>query len=99
MFGDVHGGIIFAFLDHIAGACGNTLGKVAVLVESSIQYMKGISGDGKTIFADAHVTHRGKKIGRIEGRVLDADGSMVAVAHQVFYIKQGEHGTKAAQDI
>jgi acyl-CoA thioesterase len=95
VFGDVHGGILFTFADHIGGACGNTFGNKAVLVESSVHYVKGSSGEGRTIFCEAVLTHRGKKIGRIDARVYEEDGSTIALVHQIFYIKDDEHAAEA----
>ncbi|MBA4418513.1 MAG: hypothetical protein C0392_11495 [Syntrophus sp. (in: bacteria)] len=99
LFGNVHGGILFAFADHTGGACGNTLGKKAVLVESSIHYMKGASGEGKPIFAEAALTHRGKTIGRVDVSIFDEEGNLVAMSHQIFFIKDDVHTTTAAEHI
>ena len=68
VFGTVHGGILFTLADHIGGACGNTLGKKSLLVESSIQFMKGVV-EGETVFAEARLTYKGKKIGRIDIKI------------------------------
>ena len=95
VFGNAHGGIIFTFADHVGGACGNTLGKVAVLVESSIQYMKGVN-DGDNIIAEAVLIHKGKKIGRIDIKVYRQDGDLVALMHSVFYMKNDDHKTKTS---
>ncbi len=90
LFDSVHGGILFTLADHVGGACGNTLGKKAVLVESSMHYVKGISG-GKTIYAEAALTHWGRTIGRIDVKVFDEETNMIALGHQICYIKDDEH--------
>jgi len=90
VFGNAHGGIIFTFADHVGGACGNSLGRVAVLVESSIQYIKG-ANEGETIFAEAKLTHKGKKIGRIDIDIFSENGDLLALMHMVFYMKHDEH--------
>ena len=95
VFGTVHGGILFAFADHIGGACGNTLGKKSVLVESSIQFMKGIT-EGETLFAEARLTHRGKKIGRIDTTIVGENKELVAIMHMVFYIRSDKHTAATA---
>jgi acyl-CoA thioesterase len=92
LFGDAHGGILFALADHVGGACSNTLGKKAVLVESSIHYLRGIS-EGRIIFAEATLTHWGRTIGRIDVRVFDEENNVIALAHQICYIKDDEHET------
>jgi acyl-CoA thioesterase len=94
VFGTVHGGILFTFADHIGGACGNTLGKKSVLVESSIQFMKGIA-EGETIYAEAKLSYKGKKIGRIDTKILRENHEIVAMMHMVFYIRSDEHKRKA----
>lgn len=97
IFGNAHGGILFTFADHVGGACGNTLGKKAVLVESSIQYMKGVP-ENDTVFAEAILTHKGRKIGRIDVKIFSEDGNIVALMHQVFFIKDDDHKTKTTKN-
>ncbi len=97
IFGDIHGGIVYTFADQIGGACGNTLGKKAVLLESSIQYLKGVNGE-KTIFADAALTHIGKTIGRIDVKVYEDDGAVIAIAHQIIFVKEDDHAAKTPED-
>lgn len=95
VFGTVHGGILFTFADHIGGACGNTLGKKSVLVESSIQFMKGIE-EGETLFAEAKLRYRGKKIGRIETEIVRENKEIVALMHMVFYMSSNDHKAKTS---
>ncbi len=90
IFGNAHGGILFAFADHIGGACGNTLGRKAVLVESSIQYMKGVM-ENETVFAEAVLAHKGARIGRIEVKIYKENRDLIAIIHQIFFIKDDEH--------
>jgi len=98
VFGNAHGGILFTLADHVGGACGNSLGKLAVLVESSIQYMKG-AREGETVFADATLIHKGKKIGRIDIKVHREDGDLIALMHMVFYMKSDDHKAKTPKNL
>jgi acyl-CoA thioesterase len=98
IFGSAHGGILFTFADHIGGACGNTLGRKAVLVESSIQYMKGVM-ENETVFAEAVLTHKGARIGRIEVKIYEENMDLIAIIHQIFFIKDDEHKPKVAENI
>ncbi len=98
VFGSVHGGILFTFADHVGGACGNTLGGKAVLVESSIQYMKGAL-EGEVVFAEATVTYTGRKLGRIDVKVHKENGDLMAIVHQIFFIKNDDRETKTTQNI
>ncbi|MDR2018212.1 MAG: PaaI family thioesterase [Syntrophobacterales bacterium] len=97
VFGDLHGGITFAFADHIGGACSNTLPHKTVLLESSIHYTRGTRG--REVFAEAVLTHCGKKIGRVDTKVYDDSGAIVAFIHQIFYIMKDEHAGTASQNI
>jgi acyl-CoA thioesterase len=98
IFGNVHGGILFTLADHVGGACGNSLGKLAVLVESSIQYMKGAK-EGETIFAEATLTHKGNKIGRIDISIFSENGNLLSLMHMVFYMKGDDHKTKTPKNL
>lgn len=98
VFGNAHGGILFTLADHVGGACGNSLGKMAVLVESSIQYMKG-ANEGETVFAEATLIHKGKKIGRIDIKISRENGDLLALMHMVFYMKGDDHKTKTPENL
>ncbi len=90
VFGSAHGGIVFMLADHVGGACGNTLGKKAVNVESSIQYFKPAL-EGMTLFAEACLTYKGKRIGRIEIKITNDKSEEIAVMHTVFFITDEQH--------
>lgn len=94
VFGTVHGGILFTLADHVGGACGNTLGKKSLLIESSMQFMKGVV-EGETVFAEARLIYKGRKIGRIETKIFGKNKEIVAIMHIVFYIGSNEHREKA----
>mgnify|MGYP003730756199 CR=1 FL=1 len=95
VFDSAHGGVIFTLADHIGGACGNTLGKKAVLIESSIQYFKPVF-EGNRVYAEASIIHKGKKIGRLDVKVFTEDSQDVALMHMVFYITHEKHTEKTA---
>ena len=86
VYGDAHGGIIFTFADQLGGACAAAEGGNAVLLESSIHYIKGTRGE-RPIMAEATLTHKGKKIGRVDVKVYEEEGDVIALLHQIFYIK------------
>ncbi|HOE18281.1 MAG TPA: PaaI family thioesterase [Syntrophorhabdaceae bacterium] len=93
IFGSVHGGILYAFADQVGGACGNSLGRKAVLVESTIQYLKGAAA-GETIFGEAQYTYKGKKIGRIDIKVYNDREELLAIIHNISYTSENEHSAK-----
>jgi acyl-CoA thioesterase len=84
--GGAHGGILFTFADHVGGACSKTMGKWTILVESSIQYLKGPS-IGDTVFAEARLVHAGRRIGRVDVQIVDKNQDLLALAHQIFYVR------------
>lgn len=98
VFGIAHGGIIFTLADHVGGVCGNSIGKKSLLVESSIQYFKGAT-KGETIFAEAQLIHKGKKIGRIDIKITDKQNKLIALMHMVFYITKYEHTSDTSYNI
>ncbi|HOJ44387.1 MAG TPA: PaaI family thioesterase [Syntrophorhabdaceae bacterium] len=95
VFGSAHGGIIFALADHVGGACGNTVGKKSVLIESSIQYFRPVF-EGSRIYAEALLIHKGKKIGRIDIKVYNENSEDIALMHMVFYITNEGHRGKTS---
>lgn len=95
VFGSAHGGIIFTLADQVGGACGNTVGKKSVLIESSIQYLKPVF-DGSRIYAEACLVHKGKKIGRIDIKVFNEKSEDIALMHMVFYITNEGHRGKTS---
>jgi acyl-CoA thioesterase len=98
MFGMPHGGVLFTFADQVSAACGNTLGKQAVAVESTIHFMSPAKGEDE-LFAEAVLTHRSKSIGRMDVKVMTKTGSVVALMHQIFFIKEKEHEVASSQHI
>jgi acyl-CoA thioesterase len=90
IFGRAHGGILFTLADHVGGVCGNSLGRKAILVESSIQYVKG-PVEGDTVISEARLIHKGKKIGRIDITISEEGGDLLALMHMVFYISNEHH--------
>ncbi len=90
VFGSSHGGIIFTFADQVGGACGNSIGRKTVLVESAIQYFKGAAA-GETIYGEAAYTYQGKKIGRIDVKIYNDRYELIAMMHQISYTSENEH--------
>jgi acyl-CoA thioesterase len=98
MLGMPHGGILFTLADQVCAACGNTLGKKAVAIESHIHFMKSAPG-AEVLRAEASITHRSRSIGRTDATVFTPDGVTVARMHQIFFIKDEEHETTPPEDL
>jgi acyl-CoA thioesterase len=60
VFGGIHGGILFAFADHVGGACGqHGLQGIARGVDGALQKE---CREGQTIYAEARLVHSRKKV-------------------------------------
>jgi len=85
VFGGIHGGILFAFADHVGGACGNSMDYKAVLIQSTGRYKKSAK-EGDVLQAEARMIHSRKKIDKIDITVTKGNGETVAVFNMVSYI-------------
>ncbi len=93
VFGGIHGGILFAFADHVGGACGNSMDYKALLVESTARFKKS-AREGQTIYAQARLVHSRKKVDRIDITVTNEDGETLATLNMVSFIV--ENAAKAS---
>jgi acyl-CoA thioesterase len=73
----VQGGAIFTLADLAFAAAVNAYGNLAMSVETSIRYFKGI-GAG-TLFAEAKAVHVHKKLATFEVRVTNQDEELIAL--------------------
>ncbi len=85
MFGSIHGGILFAFADHVGGACGNSMEYKALLVESTARFKKS-AREGQTIFAEARLVHSRKKVDRIDITVTNGHSDTLAVLQMTSFV-------------
>jgi len=98
MFGMPHGGVLFAFADQVCAACGNTLGRKAVAVESTVHFMKSAPGES-ILYAEGEVTFTSRSIGRVEAKVVTGGGETILKMHQIFFIKNELLESKAPRDL
>jgi acyl-CoA thioesterase len=73
----VQGGAIFTLADLAVAAAVNAYGNLAMSVETSIRYFKGV-GSG-TLFAEAKVVHLHKKLATFEVRVTNQEEELIAL--------------------
>ncbi len=85
VFGGIHGGILFAFADHVGGACGNSMDYKALLVESTARFKKS-AREGQTIHAEARLVHSRKKVDRIDITVTNGNGEALAVLKMTSFV-------------
>ena len=82
--GGTHGAVIFALADHACGLCGNSLGRKAVLVHSSINFFAN-PAPGSVMEAEARVVHAGEKTGSLNIEVKGTNGKLLARCQFVIY--------------
>ena len=74
--GIAHGGYIFGLADTAAGIAAMTDGRVAVTVDSNIQYLK--AGKGSKLKAVAKCIKNGKSVGFFEVYIYDQEDTLIA---------------------
>ena len=74
--GIAHGGYIFGLADTAAGIAAMTDGRVAVTVDSNIQYLK--AGKGNKLKAVAKCIKNGKSVGFFEVYIYDQEDALIA---------------------
>lgn len=74
--GFAHGGIIFTLCDVAAGMAAVSVGRMAVTLNSSINFLR--PGKGTKLYAVGDVIKLGKTVAVCEARVYDDDNRMVA---------------------
>ncbi len=72
----VQGGAIFTLADLAFAAAVNSYGNIAVSIQTSIYFHKGV-GDG-TLYAEAQEIKLGKNIGNFEVRVTNEKDDLIA---------------------
>lgn len=83
--GIAHGGYIFGLADTAAGIAAMTDERVAVTIDSSIQYLK--PGKGSKLKAVAKSLKVGKSVGFFEVLIYDLEDSLIAKANiNYFYM-------------
>ncbi|MER6086029.1 PaaI family thioesterase [Streptomyces sp. NPDC001833] len=81
--GTVHGGIAATLLDSVMGcAVHSTLpaGVGYTTLELKVNYIRAARTDGHTLTATGSVIHVGRRTATAEGKVVDADGKLIAHA-------------------
>jgi acyl-CoA thioesterase len=76
-WGMTHGAVIFAVADHACGACGNSLGRKAVLQNANITYFDNPK-PGSVMEAEARMTQESERTGTMIIDVKTSDGHRLA---------------------
>ena len=84
--GYVHGGLIFSLADQAFAAASNSLERLALALQMSINYLSPpVIGDELT--AEAHQIHSGKKISVYRIKVKNSSGKLIADCQGTVYQK------------
>ena len=81
----IHGGMLFALMDHAGGVALFTMGRgySFVTLSSNIYYLANVSeGD---VFADGNVVRCGKTTALVEVSITDAKGRLLCKGQLEFY--------------
>lgn len=82
-FGIAHGGFIFGLADTAAGIAAMTDERVAVTINSSIDYLK--PGKGDKLIAKASVVKPGKSISVVDVFIYDRDLELISKAVVTYF--------------
>ncbi|GHT60861.1 phenylacetic acid degradation protein [Bacteroidia bacterium] len=81
----VQGGAIFTLADLAFAAAVNAYGNLAMSVETSIRYFKGVGGG--TLYAEAKIVHLHKKLATFEVVVTNEKEELIALFTATAYRK------------
>jgi len=81
----VQGGAIFTLADYAFAAAVNAYGNLAMSVETSIRYFKGV-GDG-VLFAEARIVHLHKRLTTFQVQVMNEKDELIALFTATAYRK------------
>ena len=83
--GLVHGGALFTLADFAFAAAANSHEEVAVAINASISYLKGVKAG--TLYAEAEEISNSRKISVYSVRVTDDAGQLIAMFQGMAYKK------------
>lgn len=79
--GTVHGGIMSTLLDSSMGCAVHTSlpeGSAYTTLELKVNFVRAVSPDAGPLRCEGTVVHLGRKVATTEGRILSAEGKLVA---------------------
>jgi acyl-CoA thioesterase len=82
----VQGGAIFTLADLAFAAAVNAYGNLAMSIETSIRYFKGV--ETGTLFAEAKMIHLHRKLATFEVIVTNQDNELIALFTATAYRKE-----------
>ena len=87
--GLTHGAVLFALADHACSVCSNSLGRKAVLIQSSMNLFSN-TRPGTTIEAEAKILAESEVAGTLDIVIREKDAKMLASCQStVFFVGSG----------
>jgi acyl-CoA thioesterase len=83
--GLVHGGALFTLADFAFAAAANSHEEVAVAINASISYLKGVKAG--TLYAEAEEISNSRKISTYSIKITDTSGQLIAMFQGMAYKK------------
>ena len=83
--GLVHGGALFTLADFAFAAAANSHEEMAVAINASISYVKGVKAG--TLYAEAEEISNSRKISTYSIKITDASGQLIALFQGMAYKK------------
>lgn len=80
-FGTVHGGFLATLLDSAMTCSAQTIlppATACTTVEMKINFVRGVPGDGRVLYAKAKIIHGGRKLMTSDARLEDEQGKLYA---------------------
>lgn len=84
IYGDLHGGCLYAIADHMAGAAATTYGNYVTTINGSIQYLRA-ARDTEYVYCEAKVIKHGKTISQVHVEITDDGGSLTNTAEFTYF--------------
>lgn len=92
IYGDMHGGCLYAVADNMAGVAASTYGYYVTTVNGSIQYLKA-ARDIENIFCEATVIKPGKRISVVHVKITDDKDNLLNTAEFTYFnLKERQGG-------
>ncbi len=82
--GNIHGGIIFTLMDTCAGTAASTLGYKVVTLNSSINFIKGLSNGH--LYAKPEIIHHGRTTIVVNVDATDEEDNLIATGTFTMFV-------------
>ena len=84
IYGDLHGGCLYAVADNMAGIAATTYGFYVTTVSGTIQYLRA-ARNTEYIFCEAEVIKPGRTIDAVHVEITDDNGLLLNTADFTFF--------------